>query len=45
MSIRNDGMSKTSSLYPLDSYVCFFSLVEVDIIMLGQGVERRKKVL
>ena len=45
MSMRNDKMSKTISLYPLYSYVCFVSLVEVNIIMLGEGVERRKKVL
>ena len=43
MSIRNDEMSKTIFLYLLYSYVCFVSLVGVDI-MLGQGVGRRKKV-
>ena len=45
MSMRNDEMRKTISLYALYSYVCFVSLVEVNIIMLGEGVERRKKVL
>ena len=44
MSMINDEMSKTISLYALYSYVCFVSLVEVNI-MLGEGVERRKKVL